>query len=106
MQLNVLENLDSRFISLDRREEQRTTYWVHKQVKSYSVDSVQQPEYVFPSGAVRIKEFKVSFVTKGTREEDRHALLGEILRRGKRYEAKMLLFKLTMEGNPRKNVAS
>jgi len=40
-------------------------------------------------------------MTEGTREEDR-ATLG----RGRRFEAKMLLCKLTMEGNPRKSVAS
>lgn len=77
MQVSILKNLDPRFISQDWREEQRTTCWVHKQVKSYSVNSVQQPD-VFPSGAVRIQEFKVSFVRKGTRE-DGHALLGKNL---------------------------
>jgi len=45
MQLKILEHLDSRFISQDRREEQGTSYWDHKPVKNCSVDSVQQPEY-------------------------------------------------------------
>lgn len=73
-------------------------------MRNCSVDSVQQPEYDLfsQSGATRIKGFKVSFVTDGTREEDRAALLG----RGRILEPKILLFKLTTEGNPGKSVAS
>lgn len=63
------------------------------------VDLVQQAEYdLFSySGAVSIKGFKVSFVTEGTREEGRVALLGESLKRSRRLEAKML--HLTMARN-------
>lgn len=86
MQLKLLEHLDSRSISQDGREEQGASYWDHKQVKNCSVDSVQQPEYDLfsQSGATSIKGFNVSFVTEGTREEGRAALLGENL--GKRQQ--------------------
>lgn len=39
-----------------------------------------------------VLKFKVSFLTEGTREEDRVALLGESLERSRRLEGKMLLF--------------
>lgn len=53
-------------------------------MRNCSVDSVQQTEYDLfsQSGATSMKGFKVSFVTDGTRGEDRAAMLGENL--GKR----------------------
>lgn len=86
MQLNILEHLDSRFISQDRRGEQGTGSWDHKQVKNCSVDSVQQPEFDLfsQSGATSIKVCKASVVIEGAGEEGRATLLGGNL--GKRHK--------------------
>lgn len=84
MQLNILEHLDSRFISQDRTGEQGTSSWDHKQLKNCSVDSVQQPEFDLfsQSGATSIKGCKASVVIEGAGEEDRATLLGGNLGKG------------------------
>lgn len=66
MQLKILEHMVSGFVLQDRREEQWTSCWDHRQVENCSIDSVQQLVLFSQYGATQIKGFKVFSLTEGT----------------------------------------